>query len=181
MAFEIVDMEEMPFENDAFDRLTCRFGLMFCPRPTVALAEALRVLRPGGRAAIMVWGPRQDNTMFRVFAAASERVFGDHPDIDFATQFRLGGAGDLTALLSQSGFVEAEEREVRFSPKVPADRVFWTAQLEMSLGVRLDGAKPAERSALDEEIAAGFRACIHEGKYHIEMHARVGLGSKLVA
>ena len=64
--FEIVDMEALPFADAAFDRVLCRFGIMFSPSADVALAEARRVLVPGGRAAYMVWGPRVDNTIFEV-------------------------------------------------------------------------------------------------------------------
>ncbi|HEY8925770.1 MAG TPA: methyltransferase domain-containing protein, partial [Polyangia bacterium] len=53
---EPADMEALPFEEATFDAVTCRLGLMFCPRPAVALAEARRALRSGGRAAFVVWG-----------------------------------------------------------------------------------------------------------------------------
>ena len=57
------DMEVLPFGDGVFDCVVCKFGLMFCPRVEVAVSEALRVLKPGGRVACMVWGPIEENTI----------------------------------------------------------------------------------------------------------------------
>lgn len=42
------DASELPFEDDSFDVVTCLEALEFMPRPQAALAEMIRVLRPGG-------------------------------------------------------------------------------------------------------------------------------------
>ena len=41
--------EELPFTNNSFDAFTIAFGIRNVPRIDAALAEAYRVLRPGGR------------------------------------------------------------------------------------------------------------------------------------
>ena len=41
--------EELPFENGRFDAYTIAFGIRNVPRIEMALAEAYRVLKPGGR------------------------------------------------------------------------------------------------------------------------------------
>lgn len=41
--------EELPFEADSFDCVVCTFTLCSVQSPTAALAEAQRVLKPGGR------------------------------------------------------------------------------------------------------------------------------------
>ena len=51
------DVEALPFENGSFDVVLSQFGHMFAPRPDVALAEMLRVLKPGGRIAFATWPP----------------------------------------------------------------------------------------------------------------------------
>lgn len=51
------DAEELPFEDSAFDVVLSQFGHMFAPRPDVALAEMLRVLKPGGTVAFSTWPP----------------------------------------------------------------------------------------------------------------------------
>lgn len=49
MDFVEANAEELPFADDTFDAYTIAFGIRNVPRIEVALAEAYRVLRPGGR------------------------------------------------------------------------------------------------------------------------------------
>lgn len=51
------DAEDLPFEDDSFDRVTSAFGAMFAPRHEVAATELARVCRPGGAFAVSAWTP----------------------------------------------------------------------------------------------------------------------------
>jgi SAM-dependent methyltransferase len=51
------DAESLPFVDASFDVVLSQFGHMFAPRPEVALAEMLRVLKPGGTLAFSTWPP----------------------------------------------------------------------------------------------------------------------------
>ena len=51
------DVEELPFDDAEFDVVLSQFGHMFAPRPDIAIAEMLRVLRPGGTIAFSTWPP----------------------------------------------------------------------------------------------------------------------------
>ena len=51
------DGETLPFDLDSFDVVVSQYGHMFAPRPDVAVAEMLRVLRPGGVLAFSTWPP----------------------------------------------------------------------------------------------------------------------------
>ena len=53
------DVEALPFPDAAFDVVLSQFGHMFAPRPEVALAEMLRVLKPGGTIAFATWPGEQ--------------------------------------------------------------------------------------------------------------------------
>ncbi|MGD2112261.1 MAG: nucleotidyltransferase family protein, partial [Gammaproteobacteria bacterium] len=59
-------MESLPFRDRLFDSIVCRLGIMYCARVERALAESRRVLRPGGRAAWLVCGPREENTLLKI-------------------------------------------------------------------------------------------------------------------
>src|SRR5947209_15677534 len=51
------DVEALPFGQGEFDIVLSQFGHMFAPRPDVAIAQMLRVLKPGGTIAFATWPP----------------------------------------------------------------------------------------------------------------------------
>jgi SAM-dependent methyltransferase len=51
------DVEALPFGDSEFDIVLSQFGHMFAPRPDVAIAQMLRVLKPGGTIAFATWPP----------------------------------------------------------------------------------------------------------------------------
>lgn len=50
---QVADGEALPFEDGAFDRVTCAFGIRNFEHKEKGLEEFLRVLKPGGRAVIL--------------------------------------------------------------------------------------------------------------------------------
>ena len=181
ITFRTADMLALSDADSVFDRVICRFGLMFCPDPARAAGEARRVLKPGGRAAYLVWGPRAETTMFAVFAAAAQSVLGpleDVDSVDLARPFALGAPGALTRALADGGLAQVEEREIRFAPRVPAAAPFWQAQFDMTFGRALDGAAEAERSALKAAVADGFERLREGDEIPLAVHVRIGTGVK---
>jgi SAM-dependent methyltransferase len=51
------DVENLPFDDGSFDVVLSQFGHIFAPRPEVAIAQMLRVLKPGGTIAFATWPP----------------------------------------------------------------------------------------------------------------------------
>jgi SAM-dependent methyltransferase len=50
------DVESLPFDDDSFDAVTGFNSFQYATSPRHALAEARRVVRPGGRVVVAVWG-----------------------------------------------------------------------------------------------------------------------------
>src|SRR4029434_1447015 len=53
--FRVGEMEELPFPDGMFDFVTGFRSFNYATRPIVALAEAKRVAKPGGRVVMTTW------------------------------------------------------------------------------------------------------------------------------
>jgi SAM-dependent methyltransferase len=90
------DAEALPYADAAFDVVVSQFGHMFAPRPEVALAEMLRVLRPGGTLAFSTWPPELFTG--RMFALVSRYLPPPPPGISPPPQW-----GDTTIVRERLG------------------------------------------------------------------------------
>ena len=101
------DAMALNFEDQSFDAVTIGFGMPHVPEPPKVVAEARRVLRPGGRLAFSVWcGPEVDTALGYVFDA-----IGQHGSPDIALP-PGPGANDYAdpalafAVLATAGFAD---------------------------------------------------------------------------
>ncbi len=115
--FREANAESLPFADASYDVLTCRFGIMFFPDLGRALRECLRVLKPGGRAAFVAWGKRE-----QPFFGATAGILLKHvpvppppPDPDAPNITMFGENNRLRHALEAAGFaaVHEEARIVR--------------------------------------------------------------------
>jgi SAM-dependent methyltransferase len=61
------DAEDLPFEDECFDRVLSAFGVQFAPRHEIVAQELARVCRPGGRIGLVNWTPRgQVGELFKI-------------------------------------------------------------------------------------------------------------------
>jgi ubiquinone/menaquinone biosynthesis C-methylase UbiE len=119
--FIAADAMRLPFRDGVFDAIICQFGLMFFPDKAAALEEVRRLLRPGGRVALTVWGIPDRAP----FAGIMARVLGEElPALrdELLLPFALGNSADLGRLLEQAGFhgnrVRQEIRRAHFQSVV---------------------------------------------------------------
>ena len=71
-----LDLERIEQPDASYDVVLCREGLMFALDPARAAREIRRVLRPGGRVALAVWGPRERNPWLGVVLDAVSAQVG---------------------------------------------------------------------------------------------------------
>jgi SAM-dependent methyltransferase len=64
----VADAEELPFAAGRFDAVLSVFGMVFAPRPEVAIAEAFRVTRSRGWVGFTTWTPGSAAARFGAIA-----------------------------------------------------------------------------------------------------------------
>jgi ubiquinone/menaquinone biosynthesis C-methylase UbiE len=99
--------EELTLDGP-YDVALCSLGLMYVPEPSRALAEAHRVLRPGGRITVSLWGERSNCGWAALFGIVDRRVASDVCPLFFG----LGAPGSLATQLRQAGFVDVTDDRI---------------------------------------------------------------------
>ena len=108
-----MDGEQLDLPDGSFDAVLCRLGLMYMPHPVTALREWRRVLKAGGRVAVVVFSTPERNPWGALPASIIRRRAQLPPPV--AGQpgpFSLGGPGVLDDVFRQAGFADAEVRAV---------------------------------------------------------------------
>lgn len=106
--FARMDAEALALPDDSFDIAICAFGLMYMPDPECALREMWRVLRPGGRLALAVWGERARCGWSACFEIIDREVATEVCPLFF----RLGQNGALERACTGAGFDVLESRRM---------------------------------------------------------------------
>jgi len=123
----IRDLEQIAEPDGAFDAVLCREGLMFAVEPQRAVAEIHRVLRPGGRVAVAVWGPKRDNPWLGlVFDAVTATTGFPVPPPGIPGPFALDDEARLRALATDAGFVNVTINEIPTPLPSPSFEAWWT-------------------------------------------------------
>ena len=101
--FHKMDAENLEFENNYFDYVTCSFGLFFLPDMEGALTEWRRVTRPGGKVVFTSFKQSAFQPLLKLFIEQLEEFGADMSEQEFSTQ-RLVEEDVCQGLLQQAGF-----------------------------------------------------------------------------
>jgi arsenite methyltransferase len=97
VGFMRADAQRLPLRDDTVDALVSIAVLQLIPDPAAAIAEMARVLRPGGRLAVMVPAIGQPDWLLRLLPDGGAHFFGDD---------------ELGDILEDNGFVSVRSKNV---------------------------------------------------------------------
>jgi SAM-dependent methyltransferase len=179
--FRVANAESLPFPDESFDRVTCRFGVMFFPDQVKALRECRRVLKAGGRVAFVAWGKR-DQPFFHTTAGILLKYAQVlPPDPDAPHPFMFGERGRLRRTLEASGFSDARE-EVRIIPgrwRGPLEQ-YWQQFSEIAAPFRplIASLEPDARAQVEAEILAALREFRDGQSLTLPLEIVIGTGTR---
>jgi ubiquinone/menaquinone biosynthesis C-methylase UbiE len=108
---------ELPFADGSFDVVLCQQGLQYFPDRSLAVNEMARVLRPGGRVSLNVWGPIERQPFHAALLEAIILYLGEDHKAVFDLAFSLNTAKELHILADNAGLKNAlvrfEHRTIR--------------------------------------------------------------------
>jgi len=154
---QVIDLEQIDLPDASFDAVVCREGLMFALDPAQAVGEIARVLRPGGRVALAVWGPRSRNPWLGVLAdAVQEHTGSPVPPPGIPGPFSLAADGALENILKEAGFEHVRVEEVDVPTHDASFHDYWQLRTEMAGPLKrlLAALPPEDLATIREKVRA---------------------------
>lgn len=127
------DACELPFDDNTFDVISCRFGFMFFPDMLLAAKEMVRVLKPGGRIATSVWNTSDKNFWVTAIMGAINKNMQMPPAIAGAPgMFRCAEDGFMKDLFEEAGFKNISQTEIYGKLNCGTADMYWAFMNEVA-------------------------------------------------
>jgi SAM-dependent methyltransferase len=151
--FEIGDARALPVPSDAYDAVVAGLVLNFVPEPEAAVAEMVRVARPGGTVAGYVWDFAGERQFTRYFWRAATALDPAATAFEQSMQFPLCQPEPLAALFTLDGLQDVSVQAIDVPAVFHDLDDYWQPFL-------LGGSSVAQRyaSSLDEGQRTALRA-----------------------
>ncbi len=173
----VMDAEQLDLQDNAFDAVICRLGLMLIPHLQQALREIRRVLKPGCKLAALIWSVPENNPLFSLpLAIVSKYARGassHQPD-----PFALSDPTVFERELTEAGFSEVRTRALPFqSHYASLDAFLQSTASRLTAGVMGQLSQQEQQQLLGEVRQALSQ---FEGSHGLVAPAEflLGVGSK---
>jgi len=181
--FREASAESLPFADESYDVLTCRFGAMFFPDLAKALRESLRVLKSGGRAALVAWGTKE-----QPFFSATAGILLRHvpeppppPDPEGPSPFMFGERDRLRHALEAAGFASVhEEARIVNGHWAGTPEEYWEQFSEVAAPFRplIAQLTPEKKATAVAEILAALKKFWNGRELNMPLEIVIGTGMR---
>ncbi len=172
--YVIGDAEALPLRDNSRAAVVMNFGMLHLARPEHAIAEALRVLRPGGRYAFTVWATPEYAKGFAIVLKAIEEH--GNPNVPLPAGppiFRFSDADTSRAALAEAGFVDinVERLPLVWRIRTPAAIFEGMHRGTPRTGAVLRAQTPEALAAIRAAVLADLAAYVEAGEVRLPMPA----------
>lgn len=175
------DAEDLPFEAGQFDAVVCNLGFPHFPTPDRAIAEAFRVLTPGGRYAFTNWTPPARNPFMGLLFGAVQTHGTVEVDLPPGPSlFRFGDPAECDRALRAGGFVAVSVTEIpmRWPFAAPEAVVPGVVASTARLGPLLSMQTEAQRRNIENAITERAKAYATDAGIEIPTSVVLAVGRK---
>jgi len=180
--FREADVEHLPLADSTFDAVVCSFGLGHFPLPEAALAECIRVLKPGGRVVFAWWAEPSRQRIQGLFREAVADVGVALPaDVPAGhSSLRFCETAKFLRLLEGSGLERVAIADHATTFRVEsADALFQGGLSSMVLtGAAIRTQEPATQDIVRAAFVRRARAYERPDGLHVPIAFRIGSGAK---
>ena len=177
----VCDVCELPFDDNTFDAISCRFGYMFFPDMQLAANEMVRVLKPGGRLATAFWnGPEKNFWVTAIASTIQKNMQLPTPPPGSPGMFRCAEPGLMSNIFKQAGLKNIEETEVQGKLNSGTADVYWNMMTEVAAPfvAALSKADDVMKEKIKNEVFELVNHKYPDGNVMIESSALVLYGEK---
>ena len=174
ITFQTGSAEKLPFPVALFDAVVMNFGLLHVAQPELALAEAYRVLRSGGRVAFTVWGDPNTCLGFKIILdAIAEHGAMNVPLPEGPPFFRFSDAAESERVMTEAGFKGPTVEEIHVDWEMrDADVLFETFLYgAVRTGALLQAQTPEALAAIRQAVRDDVMPYSEEGRILLPMAA----------
>ena len=139
------DAARLPMDDDSFDAATCQMAFMFLPDRRGALTEMARVVRPGGRLAVLVPAGLEAQPAYAPFVEVAVGHSGEDARTMLGTYWNCGDADAFTGVATEAGWADAAAVTTLGAARFTSIEAFVDTELDATpLGERITDEARAE-------------------------------------
>ncbi len=175
------EVSELPFADNSFDAISCRFGFMFFPDMELAAKEMVRVLKPGGRIATSVWNVGEKNFWVTAIMKAINKNIELPAALPGAPgMFRCAASGFMTDLFSKAGLKNVSETEISGKLNCGSAAGYWNFMNEVAgpVAAALGKVDDEVKAAIKEEVIESINQKYPVGETMVDSNGIVIYGEK---